>query len=64
MSASIAAAIQAWIGNVAAGSLFAAAQSAAMGGGIPFIFSVIGGAITGILGAIITAICWMCGLLR
>jgi len=47
----LAAGIQSGIGNVAAGSLFAGAQAAAMGAGFPVIFSVIGGAVTGVLGA-------------
>lgn len=63
MSGSLAAALHAGIGNVVAGSLFAAAQTAAMGSGIPVLISVIGGAITGILGATAAAVGWAFGLL-
>ncbi|KAF9510472.1 hypothetical protein BS47DRAFT_1487401 [Hydnum rufescens UP504] len=48
---SVAAGIQAGIGNVAAGSLFAGAQSVAAGGALPMIGTVISagiGAVTGI----------------
>jgi hypothetical protein len=44
---SIAAGLQAGIGNVAAGSLFAAAQSAAMGGTISGIVTAVGTAVGG-----------------
>jgi hypothetical protein len=43
----IAAGIQAGMGNVAAGSLFAGAQSVAMGGALPVVGNVIAGGITG-----------------
>ncbi|EIN11530.1 hypothetical protein PUNSTDRAFT_131693 [Punctularia strigosozonata HHB-11173 SS5] len=43
----IAAGIQAGIGNVAAGSLFAACQSVAMGGALPATWAAIGGLIGG-----------------
>jgi len=56
MSGSLAALLQAGIGNVVAGSLFATAQTAAMGGGIPVLFSLLGGGVTGALGAIFAAI--------
>jgi len=46
----LAAGIQSGIGNVAAGSLFASAQAAAMGGGIAVVFQAIGGVVTGIMG--------------
>ena len=49
----MAAGIQAGIGNVAAGSLFALAQSIGAGGALPAIFSAIAGAIGAVLGAII-----------
>lgn len=49
MSGTLAAGIQSSIGNVTAGSLFALAQSTAMGGGVATIFPVIGAAVTGIL---------------
>ncbi|KAF9510470.1 hypothetical protein BS47DRAFT_1487400 [Hydnum rufescens UP504] len=48
---SVAAGIQAGIGNVAAGSLFAGAQSVAAGGALPLIGTVISagiGAVTGV----------------
>jgi len=51
---SIAAAIQAGIGNVAAGSLFAMLQSMAMGGGIPALVSALGGLCWGAIGAAIS----------
>lgn len=44
---SIAAYIQAGIGNVAVGSAFAGAQAAAMGAGVPFFGQAIGGALVG-----------------
>jgi len=56
-----AAALQAGIGNVAAGSLFAAAQAATMGGGIPVLFSIIGGVVTGVLGVAAAAFAWAFG---
>lgn len=40
---SIAAGLQASIGNAAAGSLFALAQSIAMGGGVPAVITYVGG---------------------
>lgn len=46
-----AAAIQAGIGNVLAGSLFATVQSIAMGGAVPAIFTAISAGITGITAA-------------
>ena len=52
MLGTFAAALQAWIGNVAAGSFFAMAQGAAMGAGIPAIFNAIGGIIAGIIGLV------------
>jgi hypothetical protein len=58
MSGTLAAGIQAWMGNVVAGGLFAAAQGAAMGAGIPVVFQVVSevvtGVVTGIVGAIVT----------
>jgi hypothetical protein len=39
----MAAGVQAGIGNVAAGSMFAAAQSMTMGGGVPAAVSAVGG---------------------
>lgn len=39
-----------------AGSLFALAQSIAMGAGIPLIISVVGGAVGGAVGAALAAI--------
>ena len=52
---SLAAGAQSGIGSVAAGSLFAGAQGAAMGAAIPASIHAIGGAITGVVGAIIAA---------
>ena len=52
----LAAGIQAGIGNVAAGSLFAAAQGAAMGAGIPVLANVVGGAVSGTVGVVIAAL--------
>ena len=49
---SIAASIQAAIGNVASGSLFAALQSFAMSGAFGGVLSAVGGVVGGILGAI------------
>jgi hypothetical protein len=49
---SLAALIQAAIGNVAAGSLFAALQSFAMGGALGGVLSAVGGVVGGIFGAI------------
>lgn len=49
---SIAAIIQAAIGNVAAGSLFAFLQSLAMGGALSGALAAVGGFVGGILGAI------------
>ena len=49
---SIAAAIQALIGNVASGSLFALLQSLAMGGPLGGVLGTIGGIVGGIIGAI------------
>ncbi|KAH9001180.1 hypothetical protein EDB92DRAFT_1825226 [Lactarius akahatsu] len=46
-----AAAMQAGIGNVAAGSFFAMAQGVAMGGTIPAAFTAIGGGLGGLFGA-------------
>ena len=46
----LAAGIQSGIGNVAAGSLFAGAQGAAMGAGLPVVANVVGGAVTGVVG--------------
>jgi hypothetical protein len=51
---SIAAAVQAIIGNVAAGSLFALLQSMAMGGAIPALVSALGGVCWGAIGAAIS----------
>jgi hypothetical protein len=54
---SIAATLQAGIGaNVAAGSLFAVAQSVAMGGGIPAAISAVGGLGAGAAGAAVAAV--------
>ena len=54
MLGTFAAAAQAGIGNVVAGSLFATVQSAAMGGAIPALAYVVGGAVTGLLGMAIS----------
>jgi hypothetical protein len=56
MSGTLAAGIQSTIGNVAAGSLFATAQGAAMGAGIPIIAQAIGGTVTGVVGLAVAAI--------
>jgi hypothetical protein len=53
---SIAAGLQAGIGNVVAGSLFAAAQSAAMGGGVSAVVSAVGGLGAGAAGAAAAAV--------
>ena len=54
---SIAAGVQAGIGaNVAAGSLFAVAQSIAMGGGVPALISAVGGLGAGAAGAAVAAV--------
>ncbi|KAN0137750.1 hypothetical protein V8E53_004234 [Lactarius tabidus] len=51
VAGSLAALIQAAIGNVAAGSFFAALQSIAMGG-LGGVLSAVGGVVGGVLGAI------------
>jgi hypothetical protein len=43
--------MQAGIGNVVAGSLFAGAQSVAMGGALPAAITAVGAGATGIVGA-------------
>ena len=48
--------MQAGIGNVAGGSLFAAAQSIAMGGGVPAVVSAVGGMGAGAAGTVIAAV--------
>jgi hypothetical protein len=48
---SVAAGLQSNIGNVVVGSLFATAQSAAMGGGVPAIVTAVGTGIAGVAGA-------------
>jgi hypothetical protein len=48
----LAAGIQSGIGNVVAGSLFAGAQSTAMGVGVPVLGKAIGGAVSGVVGII------------
>jgi hypothetical protein len=53
---SIAAGLQAGIGNVAAGSLFAAAQSVAMGGALSGAVTAVGAGIAGITGAAIAVV--------
>jgi hypothetical protein len=53
---SFAAVMQAGIGNVACGSLFAAAQSIAMGGGVPAVVSAVGGMGAGAAGAVIATV--------
>lgn len=47
---SVAAGIQAGIGNVVAGSLFAGAQSVAAGGALPVVGSVIAGGVGAVTG--------------
>ncbi|KAI0264189.1 hypothetical protein BC834DRAFT_970915 [Gloeopeniophorella convolvens] len=47
VAGTIAAGVQAGIGNVAAGSLFALAQSVAMGGGVPAAITALGAGIAG-----------------
>ena len=56
MLGSLAAGLQAGIGNVAAGSLFATAQATAMGAGIPVLAQTIGGAVTGVVGLAVAAL--------
>ena len=51
LQGSIAAGLQAGIGNVAAGSLFAMAQSVAMGGAIPAVFTAFGAGVGAAAGA-------------
>ena len=46
----LAAGIQSGIGPIAAGSLFATAQSVAMGGAIPTVFSVVGAGVGAAVG--------------
>ena len=58
---SIAAVLQAGIGSVVAGSLFAVAQSIAMGGAIPVAVIAAGAVITGIM-AVAVASCCSCFL--
>jgi hypothetical protein len=53
---SIAAGLQASIGNVVAGSLFAALQSIAMGGGVPAAITAVGGLGAGAAGAAVAAV--------
>jgi hypothetical protein len=50
MVGTLAAGMQATIGNVAAGSLFATAQATAMGAGVPVLAQAIGGTVTGVVG--------------
>ena len=50
---SIAAGIQSSIGNVAAGSLFAGAQSVAMGGALPAAVTAVGAGVSGVGAAIV-----------
>lgn len=52
----VAAGIQASIGNVAAGSLFATAQGIAMRAGVPVLAKVVGGAVSEVVGSAVTAI--------
>jgi len=61
MLGTLAAGLQAGIGNVAAGSLFAAAQAATMGGGIPVLFGIIGGVVTGVLAMAAAGFAWAFG---
>ncbi|KAH9980657.1 hypothetical protein BJV74DRAFT_855712 [Russula compacta] len=51
VAGSIAAGMQAGIGNVAAGSLFATAQSVAMGGAVPGAVTAVGSGFSGIAAA-------------
>jgi hypothetical protein len=51
LSGTAAAGIQAGIGNVVAGSLFATAQSIAMGGAVPLAVTAAGAGITGVTAA-------------
>jgi len=55
VAGSIAAGMQAGIGNVVAGSLFAGAQSVAMGGALPAAITAVGGGAGG-LGAAVVAL--------
>jgi len=52
----LAAGIQSGIGNVAAGSLFATVQGAAMGAGTPVVAQAVGGAVTGVVGFVVAAL--------
>jgi hypothetical protein len=47
--------IQSWIGNVAAGSLFATAQSVAMGGAIPTVVTAVGAGVGSVVGQAVGA---------
>lgn len=51
----MAAGMQAGIGNVVAGSLFATAQSVGMGGAVPGVVTAVGGGVSGI-GAAVAAV--------
>jgi len=53
-SGTAAAGIQAGIGNVVAGSLFATVQSIAMGGAVPVVITVVSAGVTGITAAVVT----------
>ena len=53
---SIAAGVQAGIGNVVAGSLFAGAQSVAMGGALPGAITAVSSAVSGVTGAGLAAL--------
>jgi hypothetical protein len=48
--------MQAGIGNVVVGSLFATAQSVAMGGGVSAVVSAVSGMGAGVAGAAIAAV--------
>ena len=52
----LAAGAQAGIGNVVAGSVFATAQSVAMGGALPGVITAAGAGIAGVAGAAIAAV--------
>ena len=56
MLGTLAAGLQAGIGNVAAGSLFAGAQATAMGAAVPVLGQVIGGGVTGFMSAALTCL--------
>ncbi|KAF9785311.1 hypothetical protein BJ322DRAFT_823627 [Thelephora terrestris] len=56
VAGSLAAGLQATIGNVAAGSLFATAQATAMGAGVPVLAQGVGGVFTGVAAMVVAVV--------